>query len=426
MFKLTPIRQFTPPSIIATAMPPDPMLPLTASETLGDVSLLIVSQSERLAALPEEAVWLANFVSPRTQRTYQAAVQGFIAFHGLRSSDELRTIGQSHLIAWREYLIQSGASPRTVRNRLAAVSSLFRHLCERQVAARNPVTGVQRPRVNASRVEAAVLTPEQVRRLLHAPSEDTLQGIRDRAILHVLFYTGCRVSEVTHLKVQDFFEDAGYWVLDFIVKGGSAPSLGHPSRTAIGVADLSGAERSRRRTGVAAVSGSATARVAKAADQPAGEQAVSPLCAGSRIAGGRYPAQRPRHLHHRSVGSQVPDRSGAGVRRAPAYRHHQDVRQTHAALPGKREFRCAVLDAPSSAASHTKLWAEAVEKHRSAEFQHVAVAQEEASSGTVPSGAAYHRQTGFEHLFHRFLARAMITGQLGDSVLVQGRNDLIA
>jgi integrase/recombinase XerD len=36
----------------------------------------------------------------------------------------------------------------------------------------------------------------------------------------LLFYTGCRVSEVTHLKVRDFFEDAGYWVLDFVVKGG--------------------------------------------------------------------------------------------------------------------------------------------------------------------------------------------------------------
>ncbi|HRX70570.1 MAG TPA: phage integrase N-terminal SAM-like domain-containing protein, partial [Candidatus Competibacteraceae bacterium] len=118
-------------------MPSDPMLPVPASETSSDGSLLTLSQ--RLSALPEEAVWLANFVSPRTQRTYQAAVQGFIAFHDLRSADELRSIGPSHLIAWREHLIQTGARPRTVQNRLAAVSSLFRHLCERQVAARNPV-----------------------------------------------------------------------------------------------------------------------------------------------------------------------------------------------------------------------------------------------------------------------------------------------
>lgn len=175
---------------------------------------------EELSGLPEEILWLANFVSPRTRRTYRAAVRKFLAFHGLKSSEQLRAVGPSHLVAWREHLTRSGASPRTVRNRLAAVSSLFQHLCERQIAPRNPASGVKRPRVRHDRVDAAALTPEQVRRLLQAPAPETLKGLRDRAILHVLFYAGCRISEVAHLKVKDFFEDAGYWVLDFIVKGG--------------------------------------------------------------------------------------------------------------------------------------------------------------------------------------------------------------
>ncbi|MBK7543403.1 MAG: tyrosine-type recombinase/integrase [Candidatus Competibacteraceae bacterium] len=198
-------------------------LPISATNALSKTDRPF--PDDYLTAVPEEAVWLANFVSARTRRTYQAAVRSFIAFHGLEGSQELRAIGQSHLIAWREHLIQSGASPRTVQNRLAAVSSLFQHLCERQVAPRNPVAGVKRPRVNTDRVEATALTPEQVRRLLQTPAPDTLKGMRDRAILHVLFYTGCRVSEVTHLKVKDFFEDAGYWVLDFLVKGGQRNRL---------------------------------------------------------------------------------------------------------------------------------------------------------------------------------------------------------
>lgn len=177
-------------------------------------------QSETVSSLPEEALWLANFVSPRTRRTYRTAVGQFIAFHGLQGSEQLRAVGQSHLVAWREHLIRSGAGPRTVRNRLAAVSSLFQHLCERQIAPRNPASGVKRPRIGYDRVAAVALTPEQVRRLLQAPSPQTLKGLRDRAILHVLFYAGCRISEVAHLRVRDFFEDAGYWVLDFVVKGG--------------------------------------------------------------------------------------------------------------------------------------------------------------------------------------------------------------
>lgn len=168
----------------------------------------------------EEAVWLANFVSSQTRRTYQAAIRSFIAFHGFQNWEQLRAVNQSRLIAWREHLMQSGASPRTVQNRLAAVSSLFRHLCDRQASVRNPAIGVKRPRVGTHRVEAMALSPEQVRRLLQAPSPDTLQGLRDRAMLHVLFYTGCRISEVTTLHIKDFFEDAGYWVLDFTLKGG--------------------------------------------------------------------------------------------------------------------------------------------------------------------------------------------------------------
>jgi len=311
---------------------------------------VLSGRSDQLAAIPEEAVWLANFVSPRTRRTYQAAVQSFVVFHGLRSSDELREVGQSHLIAWREHLLQSGASPRTVQNRLAAVSSLFKHLCEKQVATRNPVTGVRRPRVNSQRVDAAALAPEQVRRLLHTPPEMTLKGIRDRAILHVLFYAGCRVSEVTHLKVRDFFEDAGYWVLDFLIKGGQRNRLAihHELQLALRTylaQSGHGAEResplflavqrSERRKSLT------SRQISKLFHRYAREAGL--LRPRSGLTSRRHPAQRAGDFHHRGARPKVPDRSGTGQRRPSPHRHHQNVRQAQVALPGERQFRRAVL-----------------------------------------------------------------------------------
>ena len=177
-------------------------------------------RGDPLTSLPEEAVWLANFPSTQTKRTYAAAVREFIGYHGFQSADELRDVQPAHLIAWRQDLLDRGATPRTVRSRLAAVSSLFKHLCEQQVVTRNPAQGVRRPRVKKTRVEAPVLSREQVRKLLEAPGRETLKAIRDTAILHVLFYTGCRVNEAATLQVKDFFEDGGYHVLDFTVKGG--------------------------------------------------------------------------------------------------------------------------------------------------------------------------------------------------------------
>jgi len=170
-------------------------------------------------------VWLANFISPNTKKTYLLAVREFIAFHEITSIDELPQIDQAHIITWRNHLIDRGATPRTVNARISAISSLFKHLCEKQIAHRNPTIGVKRPRINAREVTSPVLTPAQVRKMLELPDPDTLKGARDRAILHILFYTGCRISEISSLRVGDFYEDGGYWVLDFVVKGGKRNKL---------------------------------------------------------------------------------------------------------------------------------------------------------------------------------------------------------
>jgi integrase/recombinase XerD len=68
---------------------------------------------------------------------------------------------------------------------------------------------------------ASLMRVKQVRKLLELPDNKTLKGVRDSTILHLLFYTGCRAAEVTTLTVRDFFEDGGYWVVDFRIKGGS-------------------------------------------------------------------------------------------------------------------------------------------------------------------------------------------------------------
>ena len=180
----------------------------------------LIPQDGLQVQIPEEAAWLANFVSQTTKRTYGVAVREFLAFHGIGEAEELRRIDQAHVIAFRDFLMKSGATPNTVHNRISALSSLFKHLCERQVVRINPTIGIRRPSIRVNQVKAPVLTPQQVRRMLDAPDTTSLKGCRDRAVLHILFYAGCRVSEVCLLKVKDFYEDGGYFVLDFVVKGG--------------------------------------------------------------------------------------------------------------------------------------------------------------------------------------------------------------
>lgn len=192
-------------------------------------STSLTDNPQSLGIIPEESLWLANFTSPQTRRTYQTAVSEFLKFHEITAVKDLRQVSAGHLISWRDALMQAGAKPRTVNNRLSALSSLFNHLCHQQLIPINPVKGLKRPRVNQDRVETPIITKQQVRALLDAPNLKKLKGLRDTAILHVLFFCGCRASEITTLKRSDYFEDGGYWVLDFTVKGGKKNRLAiHP------------------------------------------------------------------------------------------------------------------------------------------------------------------------------------------------------
>lgn len=167
-----------------------------------------------------ETLWLANFPSKQTRRAYKAAVQQFFFFASVQTSGRVRTVKTSQIIAWREHLQREGFSPRSVNNKIAALSSLFDYLCKQQVIEINPVNGVKRHKINQESVETQVLTAQQTRLMLDSAQGSTLKDKRNSAFLHILFYTGCRISEALNLKVKDFYEDNGYFVLNFTLKGG--------------------------------------------------------------------------------------------------------------------------------------------------------------------------------------------------------------
>lgn len=184
-----------------------------------------VSVLKAIKEVPEELLWKANFNSDNSIETYDKAIHSFLSFIGVSSPEELRDVEHGHVIAFKKYLQAQGHSPRTINNRLSAISSLFNHLIDKQIVKINVAQGVRRMPVNSDRVEAKVMTPDEVRKMLDAPDTGKLQGRRDKAILATLFFTGCRISEVCTLKVGDFYQEQGYHVLDFWVKGGKRNRL---------------------------------------------------------------------------------------------------------------------------------------------------------------------------------------------------------
>ena len=169
-----------------------------------------------------ENVWLANFSSANTRDAYQRSVTSFIATIGIATPDELHEVKQAHVFAWRASMEQAGLSQATIANRLSALSSLYKHLTDQQLTPSNPVTGVKRPKTGNAGIgsgKSPTLSKRQVRMMLDAPNTDTLQGLRDRALLHVYLYVGAHCSEPALLKVKDFGYDAEFPILSLTIKG---------------------------------------------------------------------------------------------------------------------------------------------------------------------------------------------------------------
>src|SRR4051794_25641351 len=188
---------------------------------------------DQLAAIPEEEIWLAKQKSPRTRRAYRLDVRHFMRSLGITEIDQLRSVDHRAVIAWeRMQREQQGAAASTIRRRLAALSSLFKHLVKHGGASRNPVVDVERPTINREEGSTAAFSKAQARKLLDAPPSDTIAGLRDRAILSVGLQVGFRRAEIAALNVGDLHQNRGFDALRVKRKGGRRDALAINPQTA--------------------------------------------------------------------------------------------------------------------------------------------------------------------------------------------------
>lgn len=188
------------------------------SPTPQNTSLLTRAEFHQLAAVPPAVEWFADIDNPNTRRAYRNDVErDFMPVIGLRDAEDFRGVTRAHVIAWRKTLIARSLSAATIRRKLAALSSLFDYLCEKNAVVYNPVKGVSRPKDGANEGKTPALSDDQARLLLEAPEGEDLKAKRDRAILAVFLYHGPRCEEVARLRVRDLQPRQG--VAHFVIHG---------------------------------------------------------------------------------------------------------------------------------------------------------------------------------------------------------------
>jgi site-specific recombinase XerD len=151
-----------------------------------------LSVIEQLAEIPEEEIWLAKQKSARTRRAHRLDVRHFMAVIGITSLDQLHQADHRAVIAWERHMREvEGAAPSTVRRRMSALSSLFKHLVRYGHVAKSPVTEIERPAINRDKGTTLAFAKQDARKLLDLPDAETLEGLRDRAILSVGLRWAC-------------------------------------------------------------------------------------------------------------------------------------------------------------------------------------------------------------------------------------------
>lgn len=146
--------------------------------------------------------------SKNTEISYERDLRKLAAFlegQGIQSADK---VTKTSLDSYILYLEREGRATTTISRSLASMKAFFHFEHNEGRIKKDPAEFIKAPKVE--RKAPAVLTVEEVNRLLSQPSSETPKELRDRAMLELLYATGIRVSELVHLKESDVNLQVGF------------------------------------------------------------------------------------------------------------------------------------------------------------------------------------------------------------------------
>jgi len=169
-------------------------------------------------------------MSQNTLDAYSRDVQDFIGFEAGRGITDVNDMSSTEIVAFLNALKISGKSAATVNRKLASVRAFFNYLIEEGHLESNPTANIKSPKIERKELEYLELA--EVDNLLSIP-DDSVKGIRDRAILEVLYATGIRVSELIEANVEDINLRMGFITCAGEMSKARIVPLGRPARAAL-------------------------------------------------------------------------------------------------------------------------------------------------------------------------------------------------
>lgn len=146
-----------------------------------------------------DALWMERGLSRATLTAYRADLLGFARWIEERGG-AIERAGEDELHAYLATRLEAGARPRSTARLVSTLRRFYRHLVQTGALARDPSARIAAPRIG--RPLPRSLTEAEVEALIAAPDTATPEGLRDRAMLEVLYAAGLRVSELVSLPAS--------------------------------------------------------------------------------------------------------------------------------------------------------------------------------------------------------------------------------
>jgi integrase/recombinase XerD len=147
-------------------------------------------------------------LAKNTLESYERDLKGFLLYLQKEAVGSVEEIKRSHILGYMAHLRSKGLAASTVSRSLASIRSFFHFLMKERYVQENPANDMESPKQEKKLPK--VMSMNEIDFLLKQPDEAKTSGIRDKAMLELLYATGIRVTELIDLCINDVNTESGY------------------------------------------------------------------------------------------------------------------------------------------------------------------------------------------------------------------------
>lgn len=146
--------------------------------------------------------------SKNTEVSYERDLKKLERFLTEEKIESVEQVNATLLNSYVMYMERKNFAASSISRSIASMRAFFHFLCQTRSWKENPAEHLKAPKIEKKM--PGILTIDEVDLLLKQPRENTAKGIRDRAMLELLYATGIRVSELISLTLKDINLKLGY------------------------------------------------------------------------------------------------------------------------------------------------------------------------------------------------------------------------